>query len=81
MVVCRISKRCKLWHEMYNTEDRVVVLDIEHWPLTGSPDSVRYNLTKYMTVLEWFRAAAPGVLIGTMGRRLYATMGARSDDT
>ena len=46
---------------------RLAVLDIEHWPLTGSPDSVRDNLTKYMTVLEWFRAAAPGVLIGYYG--------------
>ena len=46
---------------------RLAVLDIEHWPLTGSPDSVRYNLTKYMTVLEWFRAAAPGMLIGYYG--------------
>ena len=36
-----------------------IVLDIEHWPLKGSPDSVRDSLTKYMTVLEWFRAAAP----------------------
>ncbi|MEO7858905.1 MAG: hypothetical protein ABIU05_00435 [Nitrospirales bacterium] len=45
----------------------IVVLDIEHWPLTGSPDSVRDNLTKYMTVLEGFRAAAPGVPIGYYG--------------
>src|ERR1043166_469045 len=40
-----------------------VVLDIEHWPLKGSPDSVRDSLTKYMTVLEWFRAAAPGLSV------------------
>ena len=44
-----------------------VVLDIEHWPLTGSPDSVRDNMTKYITVLEWFRAAALGVPIGYYG--------------
>src|SRR4029077_8673739 len=38
-----------------------VVLDIEHWPLKGSPDAVRDSLTKYMTVLDWFRKAAPGL--------------------
>ena len=44
-----------------------VVLDIEHWPLTGSPESVPDNLKKYMTVLEWFRAAAPGLPVGYYG--------------
>jgi hypothetical protein len=45
----------------------VVVLDIEHWQLKGSPDSVRDSLTKYMTVLNWFRAAAPGLSVGYYG--------------
>ena len=45
----------------------VTVLDIEHWPLIGSPDSVRGSLTKYMTVLDWFRAAAPGLAVGYYG--------------
>ena len=45
----------------------VVVLDIEHWPLTGAPDAVRDSVTKYMTVLEWFRAAAPGLSVGYYG--------------
>ena len=44
-----------------------VVLDIEHWPLNGSPDAVRDSLTKYMTVLYWFRAAAPGLSVGYYG--------------
>lgn len=44
-----------------------VVLDIEHWPLTGAPDSVRDSVTKYMTVLQWFRAAAPGLSVGYYG--------------
>ena len=44
-----------------------VVLDIEHWPLMGSPDAVRDSLTKYMTVLYWFRAAAPGLSVGYYG--------------
>ena len=45
----------------------VVVLDIELWPLNGPPDSVRDSLTKYMTVLEWFREAAPGLSVGYYG--------------
>ena len=45
----------------------VVVLDIEHWQLKGSPELVRDSLTKYMTVLEWFRAAAPGLSVGYYG--------------
>ena len=43
------------------------VLDIEHWPLDGSPESVRDSLTKYTTVLEWFQAAAPGLFVGYYG--------------
>jgi len=45
----------------------LVVLDIEHWPLKGSPDLVRNSLTKYMTVLEQFREASPGVAVGYYG--------------
>jgi hypothetical protein len=45
----------------------VVALDIEHWPLTGSADAVRDSLTKYMTVLDWFRKAAPGLSVGYYG--------------
>ena len=44
-----------------------VVLDIEHWPLKGSLDSVNDSVTKYMTVLEWFRAAAPDLPVGYYG--------------
>jgi hypothetical protein len=45
----------------------VAVLDIEHWPLKGSPDAVRDSLTKYVTVLDWFRKAAPGLPVGYYG--------------
>jgi hypothetical protein len=44
-----------------------VVLDIEHWPLKGSPDLVRDSLTKYLTVLKWFQEAAPGLSVGYYG--------------
>jgi hypothetical protein len=44
-----------------------VVIDIEHWPLKGDPDEVRRSLSKYMTVLQWFKEAAPGLAVGYYG--------------
>ncbi len=44
-----------------------VVIDIEHWPLVGAPPQVRASLSKYMTVLQWFKEAAPGLPIGYYG--------------
>lgn len=44
-----------------------IVLDIEHWLLKGSADMVRDSMRKYITVLEWFRDAAPGLTIGYYG--------------
>lgn len=44
-----------------------VVIDIEHWPLSGDPTKVRASLSKYMTVLQWFKDAAPGLAVGYYG--------------
>lgn len=44
-----------------------MVIDIEHWPLQGDPNEVRRSLSKYMTVLQWFAEAAPGVAVGYYG--------------
>lgn len=44
-----------------------VVIDIEHWPLVGDPNEVRASLSKYMTVLQWFKEAAPGLPVGYYG--------------
>ena len=46
---------------------RPVVIDIEHWPLQGDPNQVRDSLSKYMTVLQWFKEAAPGLAVGYYG--------------
>lgn len=46
---------------------QMIVLDIEHWPLKGSPDLVRNSLGKYLAVLEWVRNAAPGLSVGYYG--------------
>lgn len=45
----------------------LVILDIEHWPLNGPVEQIGASLTKYMTVLKWFRDAAPGVALGYYG--------------
>lgn len=44
-----------------------VVLDIEHWPLEGTPTLVQDSLAKYLRVLTWFRDAAPGLSLGYYG--------------
>lgn len=49
------------------TQNVPVVIDIEHWPLVGAPTQVRASLSKYMTVLQWFKEAAPGLPVGYYG--------------
>jgi len=44
-----------------------VIIDIEHWPLEGDLSKVRASLSKYMTVLHWFKDAAPGLAVGYYG--------------
>jgi hypothetical protein len=44
-----------------------VVLDIEHWPLQGDPKKVQDSLSQYITVLQWFKEAAPGLAVGYYG--------------
>jgi hypothetical protein len=46
---------------------RHVVIDIEHWPLKGDSNQVQNSLSKYMTVLQWFKEAAPGLSVGYYG--------------
>lgn len=44
------------------------VIDIEHWPISGDdPTQVQKSLSKYMTVLQWFKEAAPGLVVGYYG--------------
>ena len=43
------------------------VLDIEHWPLTGDPAAVEESITKYETLIRWFKKDAPSVKVGYYG--------------
>lgn len=44
-----------------------VVLDIEHWPLQGDLNQVRKSLSRYVTVAQWFKEAAPQIDVGYYG--------------
>ncbi|MBS0171107.1 MAG: hypothetical protein JSR62_12195 [Nitrospira sp.] len=44
-----------------------VVIDIEHWSLVGDFNRVRDSVSKYMSVLEWFKEAAPNLSVGYYG--------------
>jgi hypothetical protein len=44
-----------------------VILDIERWPVKGTPSLVQSSVTQYRTVLQWFREAAPNLRMGFYG--------------
>ena len=46
---------------------KIVIIDIEHWKLSGPKSIVIESLSKYMTVLRWFNDATPEVLFGYYG--------------
>lgn len=42
-------------------------IDIEHWPLHGDGQEVGRSILKFLTVLGWFKEAAPGLNVGFYG--------------
>ncbi len=44
-----------------------LVLDIEHLPLKGDPQTIQHNLQTLETLADWAHQAAPGKLIGYFG--------------
>lgn len=64
------EKHCRtLAKQYYNTTSLdLAVINLENWPLKGSPSVVQDGLTKYLTVLRWFHAEAPNLKIGYYGR-------------
>lgn len=44
-----------------------VVIDIERWPIKGDPSAVRATVRQFLSVLSWFRDAAPGLRVGLYG--------------
>ena len=44
-----------------------IVLDVEHWPVRGTPQTRAESLEKYLTLLRWFRKGAPNSSLGYYG--------------
>lgn len=46
-------------------KDQLVVLDVEHWPVTGHRTEImEQSVEKYVTLLNWMKQAAPLLKIG-----------------
>jgi hypothetical protein len=58
-----VTRLAKQWSE----SERIVAIDIEHWPLTGDAVKVQESLAKYRQVAKWFHEAAPSMNIGFFG--------------
>lgn len=65
----RLPEKEKVQQVAHDVRHRTnpVVIDIEHWPLKGETSRVQNSLEKYMTVLQWFKEAAPGLAVGFYG--------------
>jgi hypothetical protein len=48
-------------------KESLVVIDIEHWPLTGDPRTVDESVRKYQQIARWFHEATPALRIGFFG--------------
>jgi hypothetical protein len=61
------KSRITAFAQLANQSTGILVIDIEHWPLTGDPATVAESVKKYQTVIDWFKAPAPGLRIGLYG--------------
>jgi len=53
--------------QLANQTSHILVIDIEHWPLTGDPTTVAASVKKYQTVIGWYKTTAPELKIGFYG--------------
>lgn len=53
--------------QLANQTPHILVIDIEHWPLTGDPTTVAASIKKYETVIGWYKSTAPELKIGFYG--------------
>ncbi len=61
------SSRISAFAQLASQSTGVLVIDIEHWPVTGDPATVAESLKKYQTVIKWFKTPAPSLKIGLYG--------------
>jgi hypothetical protein len=50
-----------------SSPDAITVLDIEQWPLSGTPAKLAESARKYQTLIQWFKEAAPAAKVGYYG--------------
>jgi hypothetical protein len=46
---------------------RILVIDIEHWPLSGDSAAVAQSIKQLQTVLQWAKTPAPNLKVGLYG--------------
>ena len=56
--------RIAAFAQIANQSTGILVVDIEHWPLTGGADAVAESIQKYQTVIKWFKAPSPSLKVG-----------------
>ncbi len=59
--------RIAAFAQIANQSTGILVVDIEHWPLTGGADAVAESIQKYQTVIKWFKAPSPSLKVGFYG--------------
>jgi len=63
------ENRIRQLAKTYNDQKlNLICLDIEHWPLHGSNETVQDSINKFAKVIGWIREEAPLVKIGIFGR-------------
>ncbi len=54
--------------ELAAQSSNILVIDIEHWPLTGNPAAVSGSVQRYRTVINWFKSfGGPELKVGLYG--------------
>jgi hypothetical protein len=50
-----------------NQSGEILVVDIEQWPLVGDSATITQSLSKYATVIQWFKQPIPSMKVGLYG--------------
>jgi hypothetical protein len=61
------SSRISAFAQLAIQSTRLLVVDIEHWPLVGNPATVAESINKYKTVIHWFKPPTSSLSVGLYG--------------
>lgn len=60
--------RISTFVQLAGQTSNILVIDIEHWDVTGGPTTVSESVQRYRTVMNWFKASGgPALKIGVYG--------------